>query len=439
MWREKIILGILLLISIGISCQSYHKDFNPQFKRDINHSGVFPEKSTTGTPSVKWSFKTNGRIFSSPIVYGGAVYIGSDDSCLYAINSDEGTIKWKFKTDGRVRSTPAVYDETVYFLSYDGIFYALDAATGKKRWTFKTKGERAYAAPGIHGLLPADQMITDDWDVYLSSPAVADSHVYFGSSDGNVYALDAKNGAELWHFTTHGIVHSSPAVNSGMVFIGSWDRNMYALDATTGQEKWHFTTGNDTVYHNQIGIQGSPLISDSLLYFGCRDSHIYALNKYTGRMRWNFNAKGSWVIVTPTMYEGKLYAATSDSHRFLVLDPLTGKVLSENDTKTYVFGSPVATQGTIYIPTFGGLLMAFNASSANLVWVWKTDAAKKNYRNALDDEGRYHSNIFFSRNASDTPVEMNRIYSVGSILSTPWIQGGKIYIGSTDSTLYALE
>jgi outer membrane protein assembly factor BamB len=38
----------------------------------------------------------------------------------------------------------------------------------------------------------------DPYDVFLSSPTLAGGMVYFGSGDGNVYALDAKTGALQW-------------------------------------------------------------------------------------------------------------------------------------------------------------------------------------------------------------------------------------------------
>ncbi len=439
MWRVKLVIGIVALAMAVGACQPSNPDIAMQFKRDADHSGVFDGREISAHPSVKWAFKTGGRIFSSPVVCQDVLYIGSDDSCLYAVDAENGSLKWKFMTGGRIRSTPALYHDTVFFLSYDGKFYALDAASGTKRWTFETGGEHPFRAPGIHGLLPADRMISDDWDVWLSSPTIANGRVYFGSSDGNIYALDARDGRELWHFKTGNVVHDSPAVSGGMVFVGSWDRNMYALDASTGKEKWRFTTGSDTVYYNQTGIQGSPLVVDSLLYFGCRDAHVYCLNKFTGRMLWSYNTKGSWVIVTPTLYKGILFAVTSDSHRLLVMDPFSGKVLSENDTKIYVFGSPVTDHGVIYVPTFGGSLLAFSADSTRLLWNWQTKAARIDRRNALTPDRHTTPGIFFSRNASDAPAAMNRIYSAGSILSTPWIEDGTIYFGSTDSMVYALE
>jgi outer membrane protein assembly factor BamB len=51
-----------------------------------------------------------------------------------------------------------------------------------------------------------------------SSPAVANGVVYFGSYDGNLYALSAGTGALLWSYTTGG-GQSSPAVVNGVVYV----------------------------------------------------------------------------------------------------------------------------------------------------------------------------------------------------------------------------
>jgi len=68
----------------------------------------------------------------------------------------------------------------------------------------------------------------------VSTPAVADGTVYFGSGDHNVYAVDEQTGLQRWKFTTHGRVSSSPAVVDGRVFLSSYDGNLHALDAASG-------------------------------------------------------------------------------------------------------------------------------------------------------------------------------------------------------------
>jgi outer membrane protein assembly factor BamB len=68
----------------------------------------------------------------------------------------------------------------------------------------------------------------DPFDVYLSSPAVWNGAVYFGSGDGNVYALNASSGQVKWKFKTGDVVHASPAIADGTVYIGSWDTYFYS-------------------------------------------------------------------------------------------------------------------------------------------------------------------------------------------------------------------
>ena len=61
--------------------------------------------------------------------------------------------------------------------------------------------------------------------------------VYVGSTDRNVYALDAHTGAKLWSYQTGWFVDSSPAVANGVVYVGSDDGNVYAFGLPKGLAK----------------------------------------------------------------------------------------------------------------------------------------------------------------------------------------------------------
>src|SRR6266851_1924609 len=67
-----------------------------------------------------------------------------------------------------------------------------------------------------------------------------------------------------------------------------------------------------------------PLVMDGVVYFGCRDSNFYALDALTGEKKWAFNNKGSWVISSPAVHDGKVYFATSDTATVYALDAKTG-------------------------------------------------------------------------------------------------------------------
>ena len=134
----------------------------------------------------------------------------------------------------------------------------------------------------------------------------------FGSSDGNVYALDAVTGGGLrWKSQTEDVVHSSPAIADGTLYIGRWDKFLYALGAATGQEKWRFKTEDDPEYHNHVGIQSSPMVADGVVYFGSRDSYAYAVEAATGKQIWKFSTGGSWVNNSSVVRDGQVYFGTS--------------------------------------------------------------------------------------------------------------------------------
>jgi len=410
------------------------------FRANPQRTGVYQAAGVPRFSAVKWKFHTGGYVISSPAVADGVVYVGSTDHNLYAVDAASGTLKWKFPTKSRVMSSPAVAGGLVYFESYDGNLYAVDAGTGKEKWHFATGGERRFAAKHLHGGMPPSETMPDPFDVYLSSPAIADGVVYFGSGDTNVYALDAVSGQLKWKFATGDVVHASPAVADGMVFIGSWDTYFYALDAATGQQKWRFKTGEDPDIHNQTGIQSSAAVADGMVYFGCRDSNFYALDEHTGEKKWAYNNKGSWVVGSPAVRDGKVYFSTSDSGMFYGLDAKTGAVLfSLSSQKWPMFSSPAIAGNMAYIGTHSGKLWAVDLSAQKLAWTFETDASKKNLAAFSKPDGTpNYEGVYFDFFYDDMVVGTDKFYAVGSILSSPAVVDKVIYVGSMDGNLYAL-
>ena len=410
------------------------------FRGNAAHAGAYASDGPRELHRVKWTFPTGDRIVSSPVHQDGVVYFGGDDGYVYAVNAADGRQRWKHKTGGPVPSTPAIAANVLYVASYDGKLYALDAKTGEARWKFTTGGERRFEAKNLHGQLPKNQTIADTFDVFLSSPAVAGGVVYFGSGDGNVYALDGASGDLLWTFRTGDVVHSSPAYADGVVYFGSWDSYFYAVDAKTGTEKWRFHGGEDPLIHNQVGFQSSPAIVNGVVYTGCRDSKLYAIDAATGREKWHFDAAGSWVISSPAVVQGKVIFGTSDSSLFLVLDAETGKELVRQQGKAFVFSSPSVSGNTVYVGVLNGTLEARDLASGNVIWEFQTEASKRNAGWVLTADRRFNVPMLFPSNWREGPlVGAAKQMSVGSIFSSPLVVGGVVYFGSTDGNLYAVE
>lgn len=413
----------------------------PTFRGDPEHSGIYDAGGAPKLTGAKWIFHARGQLISSPAVDVETVYIGSTGGFLYAVDRAAGSEKWKFNAKARITSSPAVAGGMVFFGAYDGNFYAVDAAAGQLRWKFKTEGERRFAGTHLHGSEPAHETMPDPFDCYLSSPVVWNGAVYFGSGDGNVYALDAATGALKWKFKTGDVVHASPAIWDGTVYIGSWDSFFYALQADTGKEKWRFKTGEDADIHNQVGIQSSAAVMDGVVYFGCRDSHLYALDAKTGEKRWAFFTKGSWVVASPAVRDGKVYFATSDSGLVYALDAKNGDVVFMVNLQGWPsFSSPAIAGEMLYEGSNTGRLNAIDLVNRKLAWSFATDASKQNGPTYTKPDGtpKYEA-AFDSDFYDDLLVGYARMMTVGPILSSPVVVENVIYFGGTDGNLYALD
>jgi eukaryotic-like serine/threonine-protein kinase len=409
------------------------------FRGNPEHTGIYSSGAVETLARIKWKFHTNGRVMSSPAVGLGMLYVGSTDGNLYAVDLESGAQKWKFETKVRVTSSPALSDGLVYFGSYDGTFYALDAATGGLKWKFQTSGERRFEGKHLHGIQPVTETMPDPFDYYLSSPVVWGGAVYFGSGDGNVYAIEAKSGALKWTFKTGDVVHASPAISNGTLFIGSWDSYFYALDAASGKEKWHFKTGEDHDIYNQVGIQSSAAVADGMVYFGCRDSNFYALDAATGEKKWVFNNKGSWVITSPAVRNGKVYFATSDSALFYALDAKSGAPVFSLKFKWPMFSSPAIAGHVLYLGSHQGKLIAIDLDAQKAAWEFQTDGSRQNGAALTKPDGTPNYEATFTEDFYDNLViGVDKMLDVGAILSSPVIVDRVIYVGSADGNLYAL-
>jgi eukaryotic-like serine/threonine-protein kinase len=409
------------------------------FRGDPAHTAAYSDAGLSTITGVKWRFHTDGKVIASPAIVAGIGYIGSTDGNIYAVDLVHGTQRWKFATGARVTSSPAVANGVVYAVSYDGNLYALDAATGKLRFKFATQGERRFAGTHLHGSLPVAERMPDPYDVFLSSPAVSGGAVYFGSGDGNVYAIDAGTGALKWKYHTGDVVHASPAIASGVVYIGSWDSYFYALDASTGTLKWRFKTGEDPDIHNQVGIQSSAAVAGGMVYFGCRDSKFYALDARTGEKKWSFDNHGSWVVSSPAVRDGTVYFGTSDSQRIWALNATTGATVFELPVRWYIFGSPALAGHWLYVGNWDGTMTAVNLETKKPGWVFQSDGSKANLPKYLAADGSIDvagKNFEPFYDAMVALVEKQ--FTLGSILSSPVIADHVLYVGSADGNLYAL-
>ncbi len=259
-------------------------------------------------------------------------------------------VRWVFPTGARVVSSPVSRDGVVFFGSDDGNVYAVDAATGRQRWMARTGGPVA------------------------STPALAGERVFALSYDGRLYALDVRSGEVLWKFASEGerrfearglhgmqprsqtfadmfdVYLSSPLVVDGRVYFGSGDGHVYAVDAATGKLAWKFATGDV--------VHASPAYADGLVVVGSWDGRLYALDATTGAQRWAYQAGVDALIHNQQGFQssaaiahGTVYVGCRDGHLYAI-DLHTGAQKWNVDTEgSWVNASPAVAGGRVYFAT----------------------------------------------------------------------------------------
>jgi len=376
-------------------------------------ANVFAQKNGYKTSDklleLKWKFKTKGIVYSSPSVYNGTVYFGSDDNYFYAVNAETGQLKWKIRTKGAIRTNPAVYKGLVFFASVDSYMYAVESETGRIKWKYKTWNS-IYSSPAVlngtvffgsdDGYFYAVNAKTGqlNWKFktgkfIYSSPVISNGKVFFEGGDCYLYALNSKNGHLKWKFQTYDSHYdcvSSPAVANGKVFVGNWDSDFFALDADTGQEKWRYVTGNT--------VQARPYIINNTVLFGSRDGYFYAVVSDTGQPKWSFYTGGP-VVSSPIVFKGLSFFGTN-AHALYIVDVNSGKKKWKFRAEDAVESSPVISNGIVF---FGSNDYYLYALKINLhkEGISLKDKQKETYVKINDNLNERISSKFTKKNKMD--------------------------------------
>ena len=86
--RGLLVLALSLSGALISGSQSMAGDW-PMFLKDGTHSS-YAENSPMPPLDLKWKFETNGPVYSSPVISGGRVFVGSYDHNLYALDAETG-------------------------------------------------------------------------------------------------------------------------------------------------------------------------------------------------------------------------------------------------------------------------------------------------------------------------------------------------------------
>jgi polyvinyl alcohol dehydrogenase (cytochrome) len=250
---------------------------NTRFQ-DATQAGL----SAASVPGLKlqWVFGLPNATsaYSQPTVVSGRVFVGSDTGYVYALDARTGCLYWSYQSRAGVRNAVSIgairgYPGVRYALYYGDLkanVYALDAQTGALLWTRRVEPhytDRVTAAPALYqGRL---YVPVSSWEEFAASAP----NYPCCTSVGNVVALDANTGAQLWK--TYVIAQRPRPVRRNKAGIQQWaPAGASVWNTPTIDPKRHavyFGTGDATTY---------PAASTS-------DS-VMALDLRSGRVLWSY-------------------------------------------------------------------------------------------------------------------------------------------------------
>jgi len=330
-----------------------------------------------------------------------------------APESPSGWRPWRFRMSNDVWGTPSVAGDLVYVTSFE--VHALDVATGRRR--FKTR------------------------DVAWSM-AVSDGRIH--ASDGpTLFALEAREGGDLWRLSTDAWVYSLKA-ERGTVITGTRGGGVQAWEASGGQKLWEIS-GCQTDFESP---EAGPALHEGTVYVW-QDARVRALDARTGDERWSYpigdtaSCGGVPVRLTPAN-DGYVYVSAGT--RVLALDVVSGHVRWHFEAPavflcppTFVPG-PAVTGGGIYLADYLGTVYALDATDGRDRWRIATEA-RSSVDSVLVAAGHVHvgsgKGLYTLDAVTGTPKW--RFQAGGDIVGAPVVAEGRIHFGSTDHLLYTLK
>lgn len=299
--------------------------------------------------------KNETRGFGGGVAYAdGKLFVSSGFRFVAQLDAGTGKENWRQQTATPLHAAPTVADGRVFVVSTDNELLTFSAADGTPGWTYQALIEPAR-------ILAA------------SSPAVSGDTVVAGFSSGELVALRAGNGNDLWSEAlsrasrTNALseirdIAGRPVIYKGDVYAVSHSGVFAATDLRTGQARWTLPVTaitspwpvGDVVYVVDKGGQVICASRDAGQIYWIRD--LNETDKLSKKQKKKL-AKRPRVWSTPILASGRLITVSSYGEA-VALNAKTGATEKTLKIGAPVLLSPIAVGDKVYLATDDAQLVA---------------------------------------------------------------------------------
>ena len=252
---------------------------------------------------VLWQTTVPGEVVASPAVEDGRVVVLTTSGRLMALDTDEGKLQWTLSEEQppltlRSASTPVITNGAVLYGRADGKVGIALLSNGQPVRQSKVAdprgateldrmvdvdaspliaGDELYAI-AYNGQLMARKLMTGDevWKRKYSGyrdMAVTGNAIVLTDNRSHLFAVDRRNGLELWSNTQlENRTVTAPVVLGDYVVVGDVEGYLYWLDRTDGTIK-------AMQQLDSSGLYAAPLVDGDTLYVQSRGGKLYAIKR----------------------------------------------------------------------------------------------------------------------------------------------------------------
>ena len=250
--------------------------------------------------------------------------------------------------DGFYKITPTLIDGVIYVASSDGEVAAINAANGARLW--RVELERPLSGGvGYHN-----------------------RSLYLGGADGSVLQLSAEDGAVEWEAAVSGEVLAAPVVSDDWVIVQTYDGKLLGFRSGAEEPSWTFTSDVPVL---TLRGTSAPILVGGNAIAGFGDGKVVAVDVDFGNISWEARIgvpQGSSEIDRIVDVDGamtqqgiELFVASYQG-RLAALDSRTGRKLWQQNVSS-VTGTNVGF-GNVYVADVDGTLSAFLRTGQGVRW-----------------------------------------------------------------------